>query len=431
MSARREQNDSDGSWTWVDNEENNFRKRAESRRASSYERAHVEEVQDIHAHDDTGIDSDISILTDPEDHPEAAEYAEEGTPLGSNDLEQAKQHFKDLAAEMQTAAAVKAALDVAKPGESELAVTERRVRSYFRSTLTSAGFIIGGLIIATYCQWGCDNNITSPVQEYYSRPYDDQDIEFIQPDTGKYNKKGYKNKDNLKYAAQAHKNAKEKYEDDRPGQRGGKRKHDDYDDHHEIKHKQQKGDSKHKKDKYKDYDSHEHKVHKEKKPKHNKGHDDSDEDKENFRREKKDKHEKEKYQESHNKKNDVKKHDKHDKHQEHEDYLHKKEAYLKQKESKLKQKEYKLYAKDSSNEKHAKRDGKDKKEKKNKFNKHNDTASGEWYDNMHKGRKDKRQQDEKADWMFERAQGRDKKRDKAHWYFDMMDERETNRFKKS
>lgn len=103
--------------------------------------------------------------------------------------------------------------------------------------------------------------------------------------------------------------------------------------------------------------------------------------------------------------------------QEMENFLNKKQQYLKNKEENLKRKDLKMNARRTEVYK--------------KFNKKaTDNVDGEWYGILHKGRDNARKAEKATEWLFERSQGRKTKRDKARWYFNMMDQRESKRFKK-
>lgn len=109
-----------------------------------------------------------------------------------------------------------------------------------------------------------------------------------------------------------------------------------------------------------------------------------------------------------------------------EEYLARKEEYLIKKEYELLQKKVKLEKKLSKIL--SKSDPKCVKHKKSgrKENK----SDGSWYLNFQKNREDSRKRERMADWLFERANDRTKRRDEARWYFHWMVGREQGRFRR-
>lgn len=109
-----------------------------------------------------------------------------------------------------------------------------------------------------------------------------------------------------------------------------------------------------------------------------------------------------------------------------------KEEYLAKKEEYLIKKEYELLKKKMKLEKYNR-----KSEKKNKFlhkMEHNikreNKSDGTWYVHFHKHRDDVRKREHAADWLFDRASERARKRDEARWYFQWMVGREEGRFRR-
>lgn len=116
-----------------------------------------------------------------------------------------------------------------------------------------------------------------------------------------------------------------------------------------------------------------------------------------------------------------------------EEYLAKKEEYLIMKEYELLRKKIKLEKKLDKCSK--KSDDKSKKRSKKyykvEYNGNRENRSdGEWYVNFHRHRENIRKREHMADWLFDRAYDRNKRRDEARWYFQWMIGRQEGRFKR-
>lgn len=116
-----------------------------------------------------------------------------------------------------------------------------------------------------------------------------------------------------------------------------------------------------------------------------------------------------------------------------------KEEYLAKKEEYLIRKEYELLKKKMKLEKYNRKldfDDSDYKKRNKKFHKmeHNlkreNKSDGTWYVHFQKHREDVRNKEHAADWLFDRASGRARKRDEARWYFQWMVGREEGRFRR-
>lgn len=110
-----------------------------------------------------------------------------------------------------------------------------------------------------------------------------------------------------------------------------------------------------------------------------------------------------------------------------EEYLAKKEEYLIKKEYELLRTKIKLQKKLEK----LKHSEKNQRYYKIEYNvKTENQSDGEWYINFHKHREDVRKRDHMADWLFDRANDRSKRRDEARWYFHWMIGRQEGRFKR-
>lgn len=122
-----------------------------------------------------------------------------------------------------------------------------------------------------------------------------------------------------------------------------------------------------------------------------------------------------------------------------EEYLAKKEEYLVKKEYELLKIKVKLekklnkYIKSEINENHNSCNNGKKNKKQHKteqYLKKMNKSDGAWYTNFQKHRENLRKKQNTADWLFDRASDRAKRRDEARWYFHWMVGREEGRFRR-